>query len=301
MNILKKLWKKLKDAFSYLKIIYKFPLYMEQNKFILNEIRRLNELMRFNALEDMSIIKQDTVGQTYSSFDYQWRNFNYGIAMPDDQNFMRGIEEHICRITDTGKDWFEGKKILDLGCGAGRFTYGFLKMGANVCSTDQSEWAIKQTKKLCEEFSDKLTGKKINILEWKDKADYDLVFSFGVVHHTGNTYQAIINAANKVKDSGGRIFLMIYGFPQNFIDFKESNLYEELRLELRNLSFEEKKKVLIDRFGSYLAHGYFDAISPRINDLLTFKEIEELLLNSGFENIRRTIKNRNHHIMAEKL
>ena len=84
MYILKKLWKKIKVAFSYLKIIYKFPLYIEQNKFILYEIRRLNELMRFNAVEDKSIIKQDTVGQTCSSFDYQWRDFNYGIAMPDD-------------------------------------------------------------------------------------------------------------------------------------------------------------------------------------------------------------------------
>ncbi len=77
--------------------------------------------------------------------------------------------------------------------------------------------------------------------------------------------------------------------------------YEELRSELRNLPANEKKQVLIDRFGARAAHGFFDAVSPRINDLLTFREIEELLLNLGFKNIRKTIKNRNHHIIAEKI
>ena len=94
---------------------------------------------------------------------------------------------------------------------------------------------------------------------------------------------------------------MVYGFPETLPGFMELNRYEELRSELRNLPANEKKQVLIDRFGARAAHGFFDAVSPRINDLLTFREIEELLLNLGFKNIRKTIKNRNHHIIAEKI
>jgi len=49
-----------------------------------------------------------------------------------------------------------------------------------------------------------------------------------------------------------------------------------------------------------MAHGWFDAVSPAINDLLTFNEVEELLIYLGFNNIRRTFNNRNLHIIADK-
>ena len=45
-------------------------------------------------------------------------------------------------------------------------------------------------------------------------------------------------------------------------------------------------------------HGYFDAISPPINDLYTFEELQGWLLGEGFENIARTVDTRNHHIIA---
>jgi hypothetical protein len=57
----------------------------------------------------------------------------------------------------------------------------------------------------------------------------------------------------------------------------------------------------MERFGPILGHGWFDAVSPRINDLLTFEEIAELLARLGFKNIRRTREGRNHHIVADRL
>ena len=305
MKNINKFLNKSKKTFRFIATIlrmpFKIPLIIEQNKFILYELCRLNELIRFEAIEDKNLIRQDFAAQTSSSFDYQWKEFNYGDMLPDDEDFMSGVENEICMFTGTGRAWFDGKNVLDIGCGTGRFTCGFLNMGARVCASDQSEWALKSTAKLCEKFSDRLTCKQADVLDWKDKGDYDLVFAFGLVHHTGNTYQAIINTANKVRNKGGKLFLMVYGFPETLRDFMELNRYEELRSELRNLPANEKKQVLIDRFGARAAHGFFDAVSPRINDLLTFREIEELLLNLGFKNIKKTIKNRNHHIIAEKI
>ena len=53
-------------------------------------------------------------------------------------------------------------------------------------------------------------------------------------------------------------------------------------------------------FGPELAHGYFDAVSPKINDLLTFEELDEFLRALGFFAIECTLRNRNHHITARK-
>ena len=274
-------------------------LLLEQNRFILYELRRINEAIRYQLLGDNSLTQVDAL-QTKASFDYQWHHIPGGIAMPDDQGFMSKVEAMVCEMTGLSPEWFAGKQVVDVGCGPGRFTYGLLSLGAFVTACDQSAWALERTSHLCARFADRLSTKPINLLEWDDIAAYDLAFCFGVVHHTGNTYLAIRNAARKVKRDG-RLFLMVYGFPETLSDYREVNSYEKLRRELRGLPFEEKEKVLVGRFGPGLAHGWFDAISPRVNDLLTFEEIAELLGRLGFKNIKRTVQGRNHHIIADKL
>ncbi len=69
---------------------------------------------------------------------------------------------------------------------------------------------------------------------------------------------------------------------------------------MRDLSFDERKARLLQRFGPEKAHGWFDAVSPRINDRLTFEEIHDLLTELGFTGISRTVEARNHHIVAER-
>jgi 2-polyprenyl-3-methyl-5-hydroxy-6-metoxy-1,4-benzoquinol methylase len=268
-----------------------------QNKFIGYELCRLNELIR------VMMVGKDELGkvfinQTLESFDYQWKKFNTGTYLHDDKEFMDKIPAQIQTFTGFDKDWFKGKNVLDLGCGSGRYSYGLLAMGANVTSVDFSLAGIEQTKELCKEFGSRHSTMQKDILEWADEESYDLVYSFGVLHHTGNTYKAIINATKKVK-KGGRLFLMVYGFPREQGDFVAYSQYEELRQRLRNKPLEEKQKYVMEKFGLQ-GHGWFDAVSPRINDLLTFPEIEELLTNLGFMNIKESIKSVNPHVIADK-
>jgi len=276
-------------------------LLLEQNRFILYELCRINEAIRHQLLGDQSeSLARSDVLQTQASFDYQWQDIPGGISMADDKRFMGRIEASICEMTGLPSEWFSDKQVVDVGCGGGRFTYGLLSLGALVTACDQSAWALERTTQLCARFGDRLSTQRISLLEWDQVAAYDLAFCFGVVHHTGNSYLAIRNVARKVK-SEEKLFLMVYGFPETLSDYREVNSYEALRQELRGLSFEEKKKILVGRFGPVLAHGWFDAISPRVNDLLTFEEIAELLARLGFKDIKRTMPGRNHHIIADKL
>lgn len=266
---------------------------------MLYELRRINEALRNHLLTDPTLGEFDKL-QTKGSFDYQWAEYSSGVAMPDDKAFMNQIKSQICAMTDLPEDWFKGKRVVDIGCGAGRFTYGMLSLGAFVTACDQSDAALEQTATLSSEYVDRLTLKKIDLLRWDDPSDFDLGFCFGVVHHTGNTYAAIRNVALKVKP-GAKLFLMVYGFPETPDAIEELVSYEEVRRDVRLLPYEEKKKYLIDRFGPYYAHGWFDAVSPRINDLLSFEEIAEFLTALGFKNVKRTMSGRNHHLVADKL
>lgn len=277
-------------------------LLKEQNRFVLYQLQRINEMTRYNLLGDVTLATNE-MHQTCCSFDYQWHALPRGEAMPDDAQFMGEVTSLICQMTALPADWFPGKRVVDIGCGAGRFTYGLLSLGASVMACDQSLWALQRTTELCQTFGQRFSAQQTDLLTWTQEATYDLVFCFGVVHHTGNTYLAIRNTARKVK-TGGRLFLMVYGFPEALDDldsFVEINMYESLRYDLRHLSFEEKKNILMKRHGNYLGHGWFDAVSPQTNDLLNFSELVELLKRLGFKNIKRTRDNRNHHIVADKI
>lgn len=275
-----------------------FMLLKEQNRFLLGEVRKLNEAVRALLSQNPNLRLNDEQ-QTTESFDFQWNQIPEGRFLPNDREFMRQAVDHVVRITGRPADWFPGKKVVDVGCGTGRFSYALLSLGAHVTSVDQSEWACRRTAELCQEFADRSVVRHLNLLSWTEPASFDLAFSFGVVHHTGRTYLAIRNVAEKITP-GGHLFLMVYGYPTEFEHFTELNSYEDLRQELRALPPTEKHVKLTQRFGSDLAHGYFDAVSPKINDLLTYEELDEFLRALGFAEVRCTLRNRNHHIIARK-
>lgn len=267
-----------------------------QNQFIIYELARINEKLRQQELE----AHETDVQQTLESFDYQWENLATGDFLPDDPKFMAQVKQSICTMTGLPPDWFQGKKVIDIGCGVGRYTYGLLALGAEVTACDASEAGVEATRALCREFGDRCQVFRANIVEEGLPVNqYDLAFCYGVVHHTGNTYLAIKKVCDAAKEEG-RVFLMVYGYPEQHGDYAELNEYEALRQELRPLSFDAKIERLKEKFPKGAVHGWFDAVSPQINDLLRFGELVEILNRFGITGVQRTAKNRNLHVIGEK-
>jgi ubiquinone/menaquinone biosynthesis C-methylase UbiE len=104
----------------------------------------------------------------------------------------------------------KGKKVLDCGCGAGRFTYCLsLYKPKKIYGIDISKDNIKIAKK---------NFKKSNIIyklgdnlkiPFKNNT-FDFVYSSGVAHHTTNIKKAI-NELFRVCKNGGLIYLYVYG------------------------------------------------------------------------------------------
>jgi SAM-dependent methyltransferase len=271
--------------------------YLEERlQYLLNEVSDLRtQLRHLTAPKAGAEPDQD---QTKDSFSYQWAEITKGKALLGDPEFEAQILNLATKYTDFPKSWFPGKKVLDAGCGIGRWSYAFCKLGADVTAVDQSASGVAHVNKLLEDQPN-FKAQRADILNpLPFGREFDLVWSYGVTHHTGNTKLAVENVAATVKP-GGRLFLMIYGEPTRRYEFSEINTYVEHRRATQDMTFAEKEAYLAKRYPPELVHGFFDAISPSINDLHRLDEIKHWLSEIGFVKMRTTLDSRNHHLVAD--
>jgi len=269
-------------------------------RYLLNEVSDLRVLMRYLLPESENY--QRFVQETNASFDYQWKNLDSGLHLLTDPAFQENAASLVEEYTGLSRDWFEGRKVLDAGCGNGRWSWVLCKLGAKVVAIDQSISGVEAAREACSSFPN-FTAKQQDLLEDIGMpGEFDFVWAYGLVHHTGNTWRAIRQIAECVRPSG-YLFMMIYGEPRwdQLVDFIEVNNYVELRRKLATMDLDERVEYLRRSKKEELVHAWFDTASPRINDLHRFDEVYEWLRMLGFTNIHLTLPRRNLHLMAQRL
>ncbi|GAB4139862.1 MAG: class I SAM-dependent methyltransferase [Sphingomonadales bacterium] len=109
----------------------------------------------------------------------------------------------------------DGKTFLDIGSGSGLFSLAARKLGANVHSFDYDPQSVSCTKELRARFGGDggdwiiEEGSALDEGYLRSLGSFDVVYSWGVLHHTGNMRKAIDLATERVKP-GGRLFIAIY-------------------------------------------------------------------------------------------
>src|SRR5271170_7065334 len=97
------------------------------------------------------------------------------------------VEPHIPAFADFEK--WRGKKVLEIGCGIGTDTINFARHGAQVTTVDLSDKSMALARQRAQVFglSDRIRfcpGNAEELSTFVPVEPYDLIYSFGVIHHT---------------------------------------------------------------------------------------------------------------------
>jgi SAM-dependent methyltransferase len=116
-------------------------------------------------------------------------------------------QESICELFSA--DSLAGKTFLDIGSGSGLFSLAAMRLGARkVHSFDYDPKSVACTRMLKERyFPDTDTwvieqGSALDEGYMASLGKWDIVYSWGVLHHTGDMWQALENAGHKVVPGG---------------------------------------------------------------------------------------------------
>ena len=138
--------------------------------------------------------------QHLESFGHQWTTFE--VAHDD--------EDRATFEAKTGIDLnqLRGIRVLDAGCGGGRYSKICGESGAVVIGADHTR-AVDKARQLCVHLPDvhfvQADLKQLPL----EKASFDFVFSIGVMHHDANT-RAVFEAVAKMVKPGGRYSVWLY-------------------------------------------------------------------------------------------
>lgn len=105
---------------------------------------------------------------------------------------------------------WHGKKVLEIGCGAGTDFLQFARAGADINGIDLTPKSVELINKRLKLYNVKGTIKQGDAenLQFDDN-EFDLVYSWGVIHHSPNT-EKTIEEIYRVTKPGGHVCIMIY-------------------------------------------------------------------------------------------
>lgn len=137
------------------------------------------------------------------------------------QNFLKSFDQERLRIAESSLTEFlklpdlKGKSFLDIGCGSGLFSYAAFSLGAErIVSFDVDPESVECCKYLHRQAGNP-THWEIHEGSILDKGfvsglgTFDLVYSWGVLHHTGKLWDAMRYSAGLV-NPGGLYYIAIY-------------------------------------------------------------------------------------------
>src|SRR5256714_2904655 len=155
-----------------------------------------------------SHVGEITRGERFE-FGKNWSRF---LDVLDDER-IREAEASLKKMLEV--EGLAGRSFLDIGSGSGLFSLAARRLGARVHSFDYDPQSVACAAELKRRyFADDADwtieeGSALDADYIKSLGTFDVVYSWGVLHHTGQMWQALENARLPVAP-GGKLFIAIY-------------------------------------------------------------------------------------------
>ena len=120
------------------------------------------------------------------------------------------VEPHILSFSQF--ETLSGKSVLEIGCGIGTAAVNFARNGCDYTGLELSAESLKLTRQRFDVYGLKgsfYQGNAEELTSILPDKKYDLIYSWGVIHHSPNPMQ-IVNEAKKLLKKDGVLKLMVY-------------------------------------------------------------------------------------------
>jgi 2-polyprenyl-3-methyl-5-hydroxy-6-metoxy-1,4-benzoquinol methylase len=121
------------------------------------------------------------------------------------------VEPHIPGFAAFNR--WKGKRVLEIGCGIGTDTMNFARAGADVTAVDLSERSLEIAHQRAATYGLPnirfYHGNAEELTSFVPRGDYDLIYSFGVVHHTPRP-ERVIEQLRLYSRPGTALKIMVY-------------------------------------------------------------------------------------------
>ena len=229
-----------------------------------------------------------------ASFSRQWNQYNVAHDEEDRATFQAKTGFSLAEL--------KGRRLLDAGCGGGRYCKVAGEAGAEVFGVDHSN-AVEKADSLCEHLPNvSLLQGDLKALPF-ERASFDFVFSIGVMHHDSNTRNVFDEVAKMVKP-GGKFAVWLYRKNQWWQEFLNNRLRKRTtrmkpeRLErwcqfaatLGGVPILNKTLNKIVNFSNHPNRenricDTFDWFAPQFQQHHTVKELRTWFEEAGFEDL----------------
>jgi len=178
------------------------------------------------------------------------------------------VEPHIPGFAEFER--WDGKRVLEIGCGIGTDTINFARNGATVTVAELSDESLKVARQRAEVFglSDRISfhgGNAEELTSFVPVEAHDLVYSFGVIHHSPHPERILEQARSYVRP-GSTLKVMVYN--------RRSWKVLWMVLKYGRGDFRRTQRLIAEhseaQFGSPVTYAY------------TRRELEQMLARHGF-------------------
>jgi SAM-dependent methyltransferase len=233
--------------------------------------------------------------QTLASFDYQWRALAEGDAMLSDPWFVDNVDRIVSEeLLAVRRSWFDGRRVLDAGCGGGRWTVGLLRLGARVTAVDYSAHSLAATRAQAARLSRPRwttagwrRARPISRSAGRSRRSLTISSSPSACSTTpADTRRALGVLADRVARDG---LLFVYLYGSRSVSWGKRMALAAGRAALAPLPFAAKQRVLARLLPGRDTHQAFDLSLPVINERYDRATVEGWLRDLGFSDVTPTL------------